>query len=53
VYYSDDGGKSFIFLGLERKITCELALNPTSTRLYVVTYEQGIFTADIPAPRVP
>ncbi|MEN8241668.1 MAG: hypothetical protein ABFS17_07085 [Chloroflexota bacterium] len=50
VYYSDDGGESFVFLGLEGQTTCELTLNSSSTMLYVVSFQQGIYTAVIPAP---
>lgn len=50
VYYSNDGGKSFTFLGLEGYTTCDMTLNPSSTRLYVVAYEQGIYTAEIRGP---
>lgn len=50
VYYSDDGGENFLFLGLEGYRTGALALNGSSTMLYVVTYEHGIYTTPIPAP---
>jgi photosystem II stability/assembly factor-like uncharacterized protein len=49
-YYSDDHGESFIFLGLEGHIIADIALNPSSTRVYIATYHEGIFTAEIPAP---
>jgi photosystem II stability/assembly factor-like uncharacterized protein len=50
VYYSDDAAKYFLFLGLEGYNTVDITLNAGSTRLYVVTYEQGIYTAEIPTP---
>jgi hypothetical protein len=50
VYYSDNGGESFIFLGLEDHSIPDLALNNSSTMLYVAAYDQGIYTAAIPAP---
>ena len=50
VYYSDDGGESFVFLGMDGHMTASITLNSSSTVLYVVSFEQGIFTAEIPAP---
>jgi photosystem II stability/assembly factor-like uncharacterized protein len=50
VYYSDNGGESFIFLGIEGQMTTDVALNSSSTMLFVVTLEGGIYTAVIPAP---
>ena len=50
VYYSENYGKSFLFLGLEGQNTADLALNSSSTMMYVVSYDQGIYTSPIPAP---
>lgn len=53
VYYSDDGGESFTFQGLKGHYITDLTLNANSTKLYVVSRDQGIYTAEIPAPRQP
>ena len=50
VFYSDDGGESFTFLGLGGHSITDIALNSSSTRLYVVSRDEGVFTAVIPAP---
>ena len=50
VYYSDDGGESFLFLGLDGHMTSSLALNASSTQLFVLSFEQGIYAASIPGP---
>ena len=48
VYYSDDGGKNFLFLGLEGQNTVDIALNGSSTMMYVVSFDEGIYTSPIP-----
>jgi len=50
VFYSDDGGENFTFLGLKGHCISDIALNASSTRMYVVSRDEGIFTAVIPAP---
>ncbi|MEN8241669.1 MAG: hypothetical protein ABFS17_07090 [Chloroflexota bacterium] len=50
VYYSEDYGKSFLFLGLEGHNTTGITLNSSSTMMYLVSYDQGIYTSPIPAP---
>jgi hypothetical protein len=50
VFYSDDSGENFTFLGLKGHHITDIALNASSTRMYVLSRDEGIFTAVIPAP---
>jgi photosystem II stability/assembly factor-like uncharacterized protein len=50
IYFSRDGGESFIFIGLDGYIITDITLNAASTRLYIASYREGIFTAEIPPP---
>lgn len=48
VFFSKDGGKTFTPIGLEGATTADIALNGTSSRVYVVLYGSGLYVSGVP-----
>ena len=47
-YFSSNGGKSFVNIGLSGKNAYSMVVNSNSTKVYAVCYGDGIYSADFP-----